>query len=94
VTATWSTPGGAQRLAQTTAEEVTSFVKYEASVYSIAKLDRFTFIVIDPARAATASGPSHADAVTLAAGLAVAGFAVAFVATQFCRNRRIIFPSH
>jgi capsular polysaccharide biosynthesis protein len=91
VTATWSTPQVAQRLAQSTAEEVSSFVKYEVAVYNIPTADRYTFKVIDPASPATAHGPSHADALTLAVGLAVGGFAVVFVATQFWRHRRYIF---
>jgi capsular polysaccharide biosynthesis protein len=91
VTGTWSTPGMAQRLAQATANEVTKFVKYEAEVYNIPAVDRYTFIVIDPATAATADRPSHAHALTLAVGLAVAGFAVTFVATQFWRHRRYLF---
>ena len=90
VTGTWSTPGVAQRLAQTTGEEVSRFVKYEAGVYNIPKVDRYTFHVIDSATAATGNRPSHADALTLAVGLGVAGFAVTFVATQFWRNRRYI----
>lgn len=91
VSATWSTPRVAERLAQSTAEEVSKFVKYEVSVYNIPKVDRYTFTVIDPATAATAHKPSSADALTLAVGLAVGGFAVAFVATQFWRQRRYIF---
>jgi hypothetical protein len=91
MTATWSTPQVAQRLAQATAEEVSKFVQYEASVYSIPKADRYTFKVIDPASAATANAPSHAHALTLAAGLGVGGFVVVFVVTQFWRNRRYLF---
>jgi capsular polysaccharide biosynthesis protein len=90
VTATGSNPGVVQRLAQTTANEVTKFVKYEASVYNVPKADRYTFIVIEPAKVAAGNRPSHAYALTLAAGLAVAGFAVTFVATQLWRNRRYI----
>ncbi len=91
VTATWSTPRVAQRLAQSMAGEVNSFVTYESEAYNIPNVDRYTFIVIDPATAATADRPSHAHALTLAVGLAVAGFAVTFVATQFWRHRRYIF---
>ena len=91
VTGTWSTPQVAQRLAQATANEVTKFVKYEAEVYNIPAVDRYTFIVIDPATAATANRPSHAHALTLAVGLAVAGFAATFVVTQFWRHRRYLF---
>ncbi len=91
VTATSSTPRVSQRLAQTTAEQVSKFVKYEVAVYNIPKVDRYTFKVIDPATAATAHKPSGADALTLAVGLAVGGFAVAFVATQLWRQRRYIF---
>jgi hypothetical protein len=47
--------------------------------------------VIDPATAAAADRPSHAHALTLAVGLAVAGFAVTFVGTQFWRHRRYLF---
>ena len=47
----------AQRLAQATANEVTKFVKYESEVYNIPAIDRYTFIVIDPATAATARPP-------------------------------------
>ena len=90
VTGTWSTPGMAQRLAQSTAKEVTKFVKYEAEAYNIPAVDRYTFIVIDPATAATADRPSHAHAATLGVGLAVAGFAATFVATQFWRHRRYL----
>jgi capsular polysaccharide biosynthesis protein len=91
MTATWSNPQVAQRLAQASAEQVSKFVQYEASVYNIPTVDRYSFKVIDPASAATASGPSHADALTLAAGLGVGGFVVVFVVTQFWRNRRYIF---
>jgi capsular polysaccharide biosynthesis protein len=93
VTGTWSTPAIAQSLAQATANEVTKFVKYESDVYNIPANDRYTFIVIDPATSATASKPSHAHALTLAVGLAVAGFAVTFVATQFWRQRRYLFQT-
>ena len=93
VSGTWSTPAMAQRLAQATANEVTKFVKYESDVYDIPAADRYTFIVIDPATYATASKPSKAHALTLAVGLAVAGFAVTFVATQFWRNRRYLFQT-
>jgi capsular polysaccharide biosynthesis protein len=91
MTATWSNPQVAQHLAQASAEQVSKFVQYEAAVYNIPKVDRYTFKVIDPASAATVHGPSHADALTLAAGLAVGGFAALFVATQLWRNRRYIF---
>ncbi len=91
VTATWSNPQVAERLAQSTAAEVSKFVKYEVAVYNIPKVDRYTFKVIDPATAATAHKPSRADALTLAVGLAVGGFAVVFLATQFWRNRRSLF---
>lgn len=91
VTGTWSTPQVAQRLAESTAEEVTKFVNYEASAYNIPTVDRFTFVVIDPAPAATTHRPSKAHAVTLGVGLALAGFVVAFLATQFWRHRRLIF---
>lgn len=90
VTATWSTPQVAQRLAQSTAEEVSKYVNYEAAVYNIPTVDRYTFKVIDPASPAVAHVPSHADALTLGVGLAVGGFAVVFVATQFWRQRRYI----
>jgi capsular polysaccharide biosynthesis protein len=91
VSGTWSTPQVAQRLAQATANQVTKFVQYEAEVYNIPAVDRYTFIVIDPATAATANRPSHAHALTLAVGLAVAGFAATFVVTQFWRHRRYLF---
>lgn len=90
VSATWSNPVVAERLAQATANEVTFFVKYEGAAYNIPAVDRYTFKVIDPATVATADKPSHADALTLAVGLALAGFAVTFVVTQLWRHRRYI----
>lgn len=90
VTATWSTPQVAQSLAQSTAAAISKFVNYEVAVYNIPTADRYTFKVIDPASAATAHGPSNANALTLGVGLAVGGFAVVFVATQLWRNRRYI----
>jgi len=88
VTATWSTPGGAQKLAEETATEITSYINVEDSTYRIPTADRFTFEVIDPAPAATAHGPSKARAASLAIGLAVLGFAIGFVATQVVRFLR------
>ena len=85
VSATWSTPNGAQKLAQAAANEVTAYIGQEDDAYRIPTADRFTFEVVDPAPPGSAHGPSKAKAVSLAIGLAVLGFAVGFVATQLVR---------
>ena len=88
VTATWSTPGGAQKLAQATADEITAYVNQEDDLYKIPAADRFTFQTIDQASAGSAHAPSKARAASLAIGLALLGFAIGFVATQLFRFLR------
>lgn len=88
VTATWSTPGGAEKLAQATADEITAYVNQEDDLYKIPAADRFTFQTIDHASAGSAHAPSKARAASLAIGLALLGFAIGFVATQLFRFLR------
>lgn len=88
VTATWSAPSEAQKLAQEMANEVSAYISQEDDSYAIPVADRFTFQVIDRASPGIAHGPSKAKAVSLAIGLAVLGFAVGFVATQLVRFLR------
>jgi capsular polysaccharide biosynthesis protein len=82
VTATWSSPAEAQRLAQATAEQISTFITHEDDAYSIPASARFTFHVVDPAPPATAQTPSKSKAVSLAIGLGLLGFAVGFLFTQ------------
>lgn len=88
VTATWPTPGAAQKLAQATAGQITSYINQEDATYHIPAADRFSFQVIDAASPAAAQGPSKAKAASLAIGLAVLGFAIGFVVTQLVRFLR------
>lgn len=88
VTATWPTSGGAVKLAEATANEITTYIRQEDDAYKIPATDRFSFDVIDPALSASAHGPSKARAASLAIGLALLGFAVGFVATQLVRFLR------
>ena len=88
VTATWSTPNGAQTMAQAVADEISAYVGREDEAYRIPPADRFTFQVIDQALPGSAHGPSKAKAASLAIGLALLGFAIGFVATQLVRFLR------
>jgi capsular polysaccharide biosynthesis protein len=88
VEATWSTPQGAQRIAQAAANEVTAYIATEDNAYAIPTADRFTFKVIDPATPAFGQGPSKSKAATLAIGLGVLGFALGFLGTQLIRYAR------
>jgi capsular polysaccharide biosynthesis protein len=91
VTATGTTPRFAERLAQATAGEVSTYVNEEASLWNIPTEDRYTITVIEPAKVATSNAPSHAYALTLGVGLAVIGFIVTFLLVQLLRRRRDIF---
>lgn len=93
ISATGSSPRFAERLAQATASEVSSYVNQEGSLWNIPAQDRYTFVVIEPAKVATADAPSHAYALTLGAGLAFIGFAATFALVQFWRSRRDIFQT-
>lgn len=82
VTATWSSPGVAQRLAEAAAEQVSTFIAHEDNAYNIPASARFTFDVVDPAPSATAQTPSKSKAVSLAIGLGLLGFALGFLIIQ------------
>lgn len=87
VAATWSTPAEAVRLSQAVADELIAYVKAQDVEFHIPAKDRFTFITVNPASAAVASGTPVTKAATDALGLAVVGFALAFVGVQLVRNR-------
>jgi capsular polysaccharide biosynthesis protein len=91
ITATGATPHFAERLAHATADELTTYVTDEGSLFNIPTEERYTITVIEPAKSATSNRPSHAYALTLGAGLAVVGFIVTFVLVQVLRRRRDIF---
>lgn len=88
VTATWSSPGEAQRLAQATAQQVSTFITHEDDAYNIPASARFTFDVVDPAPPATAQTPSKSKAVSLAIGLGLLGFALGFLVMQLVQFLR------
>ncbi|HUI03956.1 MAG TPA: hypothetical protein VLZ77_10465 [Acidimicrobiales bacterium] len=85
----WSSPAFAQQLSGAVANEISAYVAQEDAQYKVPAADQFTISVVDAPAPATASGPSHSKAATVALGLAIAGFVVGFVVTQLVRNRRL-----
>jgi capsular polysaccharide biosynthesis protein len=88
IDATWSSPRQAQLLSQAVADELTNYVKAEDVSFNIPPANAFTLATVDPASAAVAHGPSSRKTLTLAIGLAILGFVVGLLATQFVRYFR------
>jgi capsular polysaccharide biosynthesis protein len=88
VEATWGSPTEAQLISQTAANQLTSYVNGENARYNIPANDQISLTTVNPASPSVPKRPSKSHALTLAAGLAVIGFALGFFSVQLVRFLR------
>ena len=89
VSARWVTPGFAEQLATSVAQQISAYIQQEEATYNVPAASRYRAVVVNPASAAVGSGPSRSHAGLVGLGAAAGAAVVVFVLSQLVWEPRL-----